>query len=208
MILRRCGISTLNSIFYLRRQTYKLFHGKSIASRYIELFLSLCIICNVICFLLQEEITFVHYWEGFQITQIVTTGIFALEWFLRFWSIVEKPKFKRLGGFKGRLRWSVSIESILDLLSFVPFFAFYGDPQNDDGSPYSWLRALRVLTILKAGRHAAAYQVIGTIIIANKDILLASMWVSTVAFLFVAFMLYETMEGENNSLFESIPAAM
>eukprot|EP01102_Stenamoeba_stenopodia_P013719 TRINITY_DN4485_c0_g1_i1.p1 TRINITY_DN4485_c0_g1~~TRINITY_DN4485_c0_g1_i1.p1 ORF type:complete len:411 (+),score=97.14 TRINITY_DN4485_c0_g1_i1:34-1233(+) len=207
ILLRECRYNPWG-LGRVRGVLFKWLNNKSKYSPFVEMFLVLCIAVNIVCFLLQQEVVFQAYWKSFQIAQTVTTAVFVVEWVLRLWSITLLDKYAWLGPIKGRLWWMVSFSSILDLLAFVPFFAFYGDPINKDDQVTSSLRGLRILAILKAGRHCKAYGVLGKVIWANRDMLLASLMLSFAAFIFVSTMLFYAMRGYLVGEYDTIPECM
>ncbi|OQR94749.1 Voltage-gated Ion Channel (VIC) Superfamily [Achlya hypogyna] len=95
-------------------------------SYYVELFLLNLILLNVIVTIvssssLEDPAALVHTPLWFKWVIYISTGIFTLEYLLRWWSCVEDPRFKFHPVF-GRLKWMLRPMSLIDLVALVPYF--------------------------------------------------------------------------------------
>lgn len=77
---------------------------------------------------------------------MATVGIFTLEYLLRLYAIGEEPCYS---GFKGRLWWIVSVFSLIDLASIIPFYVDLGLAGNQLSST-TFIRLFRVFRMMRS----------------------------------------------------------
>lgn len=114
--------------------------------------------------------------------ELVSVSIFTIEYFLRLWCCVEKLTFAVSGPFLGRIRYVLTLTSLVDLISFVPYWAQFiiewfrsGDPFNTDSVSFiAAIRILRVFQLLKANKYVHAIEILKVVFKRNRDILLTT----------------------------------
>jgi voltage-gated potassium channel len=139
-----------------------------------------------------------------RVFEIVSSLIFIAEYITRFCVAGERAKFR---GASGRWRFVTSWASIVDLCSFVPWIAekllYWG---GGDVPSTAYVRAFRVLRILKTDRFTGAADALGRVFYVNAQILGVAGLLAAMLVLFTASLLYYSGEGTEG--FESIPATM
>lgn len=108
----------------LKRNTHILLHpelGDSKWDKILNGFIITLIILNVTAVIL-ETVPSIHTpnAEFFRIFDLVSVIIFTIEYLLRVWSSDHDPKFGK--GMRGRFRYMVSIEALIDLVAILPFY--------------------------------------------------------------------------------------
>lgn len=140
----------------------------------------------------------------FFVLECVSVGIFTCEYLLRIWVCVEKRRFLRLGPVLGRLRYAVSFTGVIDLLAIAPFYVLLCVPAGPNVLFFSAIRVLRIFRLLKLERLANAFKILKHAILDQYEILLITLIMEAIIFLFVCTLLW-VIEPE---LFPSIPSAM
>jgi hypothetical protein len=128
------------------------------------------------------------------------------EYITRFAVAGERAKYR---GTAGRWRFVTSWASIVDLCSFMPWIAekliYWGEDSGDVPST-AYVRAFRVLRILKTDRFTGAADALGRVFYVNMHILGVAGVLAGMLVLFTSSLLYYSGKGAEG--FESIPATM
>lgn len=95
-----------------------------ILSRAFDIFITIVIVLNIIVLFLETFDTFNAYKHIFSIIEIVTTIIFIGEYVLRIWT--AEFLYPNLKKWQATLRFLVSTDGIIILLSILPFFFLSG----------------------------------------------------------------------------------
>lgn len=142
--------------------------------------------------------------------------VFMLEFALRIWVSVEKPRFKRRGGFVGRLLFLITFSSIVDLISIIPFWIDWGIRLSSGDSHLpgrkiaqfsSALRVLRIFRILKAEKYTKAFRVLVKVLKSKRDVLLVAVMMWVFLLLCTSTALYYVQSTVDPTEFGSIPSA-
>ncbi len=166
------------------------------------------IICAIIIFavinaILETEQPLVdRHTRLFEVIEWSLFVVFAIEYCLRLYVAPLNPQFS---GRYGRLRYIVSIWSIIDLLALLPFLltAF--------GSTSFYLRAARLLRILRVarlGRFTSAWTVLGQAIGNRKFELMLGGLAALLLLLVSSTLLYIFEADGQPEAFGSIPRAL
>jgi voltage-gated potassium channel len=178
-------------------------------SRIVDVVLVALISASVIAVVLESinalEIRYSDYFYWFE---VLTVSVFSVEYLLRVWSSVEagSPADDRRGPLAVRLRFMLSFHALIDLVAILPFylltFGIFGSPDM------RFLRAIRLLRVLKLTRYSAALNMLITTIVENGRNLLASFFVLLTVMLLAASGIYYFERDAQPVDFGSIPAAM
>jgi voltage-gated potassium channel len=143
------------------------------------------------------------YERVFQDFEIISVGIFTIEYFLRIWSCVENPAIK--SGCRWRLSYIFTFWAIIDFLGIFPF---YFSLLTSDFGIIRILRVFRLFRLFRATRYAHALKLIRTVILEHKEELL-------LCFSFIFFTLfisssvrYYLEHSIQPTKFSSIPATL
>lgn len=128
----------------------------------------------------------------------LSIAVFAVEYFLRIWSITTEPGFAH--PVRGRLKWMATPFAVIDLLAILPALLFAVDLR--------FLRVLRVLRILKLGRYSESVLILGNVLKRSRRELLTSLFVVLLALLVVSSFMYYAEREAQPDVFASIPHAM
>lgn len=178
------------------------------ASKIVDIFLVTLITVSLVAVVLESipslEMRYeaVFYWVEF-----VTVSVFTVEYLLRVWSAVEDPNLHARGlGINARLRFMVTPAAIIDLIAILPFyFMIFGLFGNID---MRFLRAVRLLRILKLTRYSSAFEMLATCCRENIRSLGAAFFVLLTVMLLAASGMYFFERHSQPIAFGSIPSAM
>ena len=137
---------------------------------------------------------------------VITFFIFSAEYALRCWSCVEDSKYP--GACSGRVVWITRPLSILDLVVLIAFMldavASFDSTSSDaeyNNHAVSFLRLLRMLTILRIERQSKGLKRLGTVLKRKVPELLITIFVASILLCVSATLIYY-VEPET---FTSIP---
>lgn len=129
-----------------------------------------------------------------------SVSVFIVEYLLRLWSITVEPEYAH--PVTGRLRWMATPMAVVDILAILPsFLALFGIDLR-------FLRVLRMLRIVKLGRYAESFQILGNVIKRSRRDLLTSAFLVGVALVLCSSFMYYAEKDAQPVAFSSIPAAM
>jgi voltage-gated potassium channel len=136
------------------------------AARWIELFLQLLIIANVLAVIL-ETVPGMSQQAGrwFQSFEALSIAVFTMEYFARLWS---SPGAGRYGNtpIRARLTFAVTPMALIDLAVILPFYL------SGVGLDLRVLRAVRLLRLFRVAklvRYVRAVRVIGRVVHAKRE---------------------------------------
>ena len=174
-------------------------------SNYFDNFIIVLILLNVLAVLLETvESLDQQYGQFFHRFEIFSVVIFTIEYLLRLWTCTYDERY--LHPVRGRLKYMISWEAIVDLMAILPFYlpfilAF-------DSRSIRALRLFRLLRLFKLGRYSNAVMLLGKVIQYRKEQLIITF--SGVMILLIissTFMYYIEKEAQPVD-FSSIPSTM
>ena len=193
-----------------RKATFRILETseeRNTLSRIVDVALIVLIIASVTAVVLESI-------EGFQTAhydllywfEVLTISVFSVEYVLRVWSCVESADTKGQTGLRSRLRFMVSFHTIIDLLAILPYyllaFGLIG------GFDMRFLRAIRLLRVLKLTRYSAALNMLFVTFRENGRALGAAFIILVTVMLLAASGMYYFERQSQPEDFGSIPAAM
>jgi|WetSurMetagenome_2_1015567.scaffolds.fasta_scaffold60179_3 voltage-gated potassium channel len=192
----------------LRYRVHQLLNDsdeRSGAARAAQIFLVVLITLNVAAVMVDTIEGVSGAWErwlwAFEVFSVV---VFSVEYVLRLWVVVERPKFVR--PVVGRLRWMLTPLAILDLASIVPFYV----PMLTllDLRFLRALRLLRLMRLLKVGRYSRSLRVLRDVLLDRKDELLATLSLMVIAAIMSSGAMYLVEHEAQPETFSSMPATV
>lgn len=176
-------------------------------SRVVDIGLILLITLSVTAVVLESIDSFSTAYDDFLYWfEVFTISVFSVEYVLRVWSCVEGKTDKSQSDFRARMRFVVSFHAIIDLLAILPFyllaFGLFG------GLDMRFLRAVRLLRVLKLTRYSAALHMLFVTFRENGRALGAAFIILVTIMLLAASGMYYFERQAQPEDFGSIPAAM
>jgi len=165
------------------------------------------ILLGMLAFILESDQDISHkYHHMFVMLESVSSVVFILEYGLRLYFAPERLRFKGLDPWEARGKFIFSFDSVIDLLSFLPWLlemVFRLDLPN-----FSVLRVVRLFRLLKAAPVVGSFDVVARVLYYNAEILCVALLICAVMILTMATLLYYMRPEENNKDFSSILATV
>lgn len=191
----------------LRQSVHRLLESDESPSRTttaIRIAIGALIVLNVVA-LATETVPGMHEKAPrlFQGIETFSVAVFLTEYVLRFWSIVENPRYAH--PLLGRLRWALTPMAIVDLLSVLPFLLAV---TKLDLRAMRLLRLMRILRIVKVGRYSVAARTLTNVLRAKSADLLSLLFLLAILLLVSSTLMYYFENDAQPDVFSSIPATM
>lgn len=193
-----------------RQAVYRILetaHGKDRLSRAVDIGLIALIGLSVIAVILESvpaiELRFDTqlYWF-----EVFTVGVFTVEYVLRLWCIVDDPAYSGMSPTRARIRYMFTFHAIIDLLAILPFYLLTFGLMS--GVDMRFLRAFRLLRVLKLTRYSTALNMLVVTISDNARALAASFLILLTVMLLAASGMYYFEREAQPVAFGSIPSSM
>lgn len=169
------------------------------ASRWVDRVVLTLIVLNVLAVMLESIPEYdARYREALRAFELASVAVFAVEYLLRLWAVVEDPRFAH--PVLGRLRWMATPLALVDLLAILPAFFL--------GQDLRVARVLRLLRLLKLGRYWESLRVLGHVFRTRRNDLLSSFLVVMVVLVVASSLMYYAEREAQPERFSSIPASM
>lgn len=186
----------------IRRQLFHILHKPSpnnVWARYCNYVLALLIISNA-AFVAVETVpsigdTYRPYFFAFE---VVSTGIFAVEYLLRLWVCVEQGRYS--DPILGRLRYAKSPLPVLDLIVILTFFTSF------DLRFLRIARIIRLLNVLNMQHFEHSIGRMGLSLRRRKELLIVAVSMMIICIYVSAACLYYLEHSSQPKVFSSIPA--
>lgn len=192
----------------LRRRSYELLAragGNDAPSLLVDGFLIALISLSVLAIILESvESVYRSYRAELLAFEIFTIAVFTAEYIVRAWSAVEASPGQ--APWRTRLRYLCSASAIIDLLAILPFYLVTAGVLG--GGDMRYLRAVRLLRVLKLTRYSAAFDVLIKAFTENARAFVAALSVLLIVMLLAATGMYFFEREAQPEEFASIPAAM
>ena len=124
-------------------------------SRLFDYFIVICIILNIAVLFMETFDVFTPYYRILKTMEAVTIGIFIIEYLLRLWTADQMyPQYHPV---IAALRFVISFEGVIDLLTIFPFFFLSGFVA------FRILRVVRVFRLFKVNASYDSFHVIASV---------------------------------------------
>ncbi len=189
-------------------RVYDLLEGSwqsSIFGRAINLFMIVLISANVLVVILYSVPDFRELLQPiaypFELFSIV---VFSIEYLLRLWCCVAAPAGMYSHPVKGRLKWMATPLALIDLAAVAPFYLSLVVP----GLDLRFLRAFRIVRLLKLTRYFPAMSMLGRVVSQQGRALASAALVMFILLIIASNIMYLIERDAQPEHFASIPAAM
>ena len=159
-----------------------------------DIFMIVVIILSLLPLTVKKEISF------FNITDKVTTGIFIVDYILRWITADYKFERKSIVSF---IRYPFSMMAIIDLVSILPSLTIINQGFKVL-RVLRLMRALRVVRVLKVVRYSRSFEIIGNVLKKSKESLIAVCALAAGYILVSALIIFNVEPDSFDSFFEAI----
>ena len=194
---------------WLRRRVHEILdvaQPNDTASRITDWALMALVALNIVAVVMESvDSVYERYAFGFFVFELISVGVFSIEYLLRVWSVAEEGsgRYGDLGPNRRRIRWATSPLAIADLLAILPFYlqAFFAIDLR-------FLRTLRLLRVLKLTRYSPAMGMILDVVRHERHSFSTAFFLLCTLLILVAAGIFLAEHQAQPEVFGSIPAAM
>lgn len=154
------------------------------------------VICaNILVTFLQtfDELTFLF--PAFHVIEVITILIFCVEYILRIWTAdylyPDKNKFR------SRLRFLISFDGIIDLLTILPFFFLSGMVI------FRMLRVARIFHLFRLNARYDSFNVITTVLYEKRNQIISSVFIVLILMLASSLCMYSVEHDSQPEVFRN-----
>ena len=189
----------------LRRKVYHMLGGEgrhTALAKIVDYALMTLICVNCVFSILEsvERLAIVHG-HIFRQFDLISVGIFSVEYFLRLWTAVEMEKYRH--PLWGRLRYVFTPLALIDLVAVLPFYlGFFVQFDLRE------LRVLRLLRVFKLSRYSSAMGIMTAVIRQEARGIGTILFVFLVILVFVSSLMYLLEHPAQPTVFSDVPSAM
>ncbi|WP_282608930.1 ion transporter [Pelagibius sp. Alg239-R121] len=191
----------------LRRRIYEILEvaeSGDKASRWCDYALIVLILINIIAVILETVPPIQQaYDDVFDKLELISVGIFTIEYGLRVWTAVERVGQRRVPALKSRFRYLMSPVAIIDLLAILPFYLSFIIAVD-----LRFLRVLRLLRVFKLTRYSAAMTMLLNVFREEASSFYAAFFVLIIVLILASSGIYLFEQDAQPEAFGSIPHAM
>jgi len=197
----------LNAHRTLRQKMYSLVFPSEFGGAIHEMFESVIawwVVISVFAVIL-ESVESIHFVLSTQfiIIDSIAVGLFSIEYFLKLYSCVEDPVFKKW--FSGRVKHSLKFSSIIDFLAILPFFLELFLHHLFD---LRFLRVFRLMRLLKITKQNNSTAVLKRVFTRETPILAAALFVMMLMVVLAASLAYLMEHDSQPDKYENIPSSI
>ncbi len=172
--------------------------------RYIDLFLHVVILLNVVAITLEsEESLHALYHPYFWRFEVFSVLVFSLEYVVRVWSCIDRPNATDRRPLRGRIAYMLTPMAIIDLVAILPFYL--GLIVELD---LRFLRVVRLLRVLKLTRYSPAVNVLLEVLRREAHVLGAAFFMLFIMLVLAASGIHLLEHKVQPQAFGSIPGSM
>lgn len=175
------------------------------ADRVVAVSLLVLILANGLAVLLEtvKALEAKYSWYFF-LFEVISVGVFTLEYVLRLWAITLNPSFQR--AVWGRLRYAVTPIALVDLAAILPFYLPIA--LMIDLRILRLLRLFRLFRLFKMTRYVESMRTFQNVFRAKKAELTLTLMMIFLLLLFASTAMYAAETEAQPEKFSSIPATL
>lgn len=164
-------------------------------SRMFDIFITVTIVANILVTFLQtfDELAFLT--TVFKGVEYVTIFIFCVEYILRIWTAEYLYPDKSRG--RSRLRFLVSFDGIVDLLTIVPVFFLSGFVI------FRMLRVARIFHLFRLNAKYDSFNVITTVLYEKRNQIISSVFIVLILMLASSLCMYSVEHDAQPTVFRN-----
>jgi len=174
--------------------------------RHLDFCLVLLILINVIAIVIESvQSIATEYRLYFIWIELISVGIFTIEYLSRLWACVDKEKYRNSGDshFKMRLKYITSPLALIDLLAILPSYLMLFVSFD-----LRFLRVIRLMRVFKLTRYSRAMQLLLQSFKEEASSLGAAFFIMAIVLILASCGIYLIEHDVQPDKFGSIPESM
>ncbi len=168
---------------------------EDLPSRTFDIFIVIVILLNILTLILETFTELEGYMTLFKVVETVTIMIFCVEYVLRIWT--AEYLYPKLSKKKAVLRFLISYDGIVDLLTILPFFFLSGF------AVFRLLRVVRIFHLFRINAHDDSFSVITRVLMDKKNQIFSSVFIILVLMLASSLCMYSVEQTAQPEAFEN-----
>ena len=164
-------------------------------SRAFDIFITITIVSNILVTFLQtfEELDFLSGF--FFVVEVITLFIFCVEYVLRIWPAdLLYPGMRKC---RARLRFMVSFDGVVDILTIVPVFFLSGFVI------FRMLRVARIFHLFRLNARYDSFNVITTVLYEKRNQIISSVFIVVILMLASSLCMYSVEHDAQPEVFRN-----
>ena len=164
-------------------------------SRAFDIFITITIVSNILVTFLQtfEELDFLSGF--FFVVEVITLFIFCVEYVLRIWTAdLLYPGMRKC---RARLRFMVSFDGVVDILTIVPVFFLSGFVI------FRMLRVARIFHLFRLNARYDSFNVITTVLYEKRNQIISSVFIVVILMLASSLCMYSVEHDSQPEVFRN-----
>ena len=170
-------------------------HREDFASRAFDIIIAISIVLNITSLVMSTFDEFEPYYDILSGIEAITICIFCVEYALRIWT--AEYLYPDLDRRKAVLRFFVSFDGIIDLLTILPFFFLYGF------AAFRMLRVVRIFHLFRLNATYDSFNVITKVLNEKKNQILSSVFIILVLILAASLCMYSVEHTAQPDVFRN-----
>lgn len=164
-------------------------------SRIFDIFIAVVICANILVTFLQtfDELSFLF--PAFHVIEVITILIFCVEYILRIWT--ADYLYPDKSEFRSRLRFLISFDGIIDLLTILPFFFLSGMVI------FRMLRVARIFHLFRLNARYDSFNVITTVLYEKRNQIISSVFIVLILMLASSLCMYSVEHDSQPEMFRN-----
>lgn len=164
-------------------------------SRFFDIFITLTIFANIVVTFMEtfQELVFLSIW--FRVVEVITISIFCVEYIFRIWT--AGYLYPEMPLCRARLRFLISFDGIIDLLTIVPASFLSGFVI------FRMLRVARIFHLFRLNAKYDSFNVITTVLYEKKNQIISSLFIVLVLMLASSLCMYSVEHNAQPDVFQN-----
>lgn len=164
-------------------------------SRFFDIFITVTIFANIIVTFIEtfEELAFLS--TCFRVIEVITISIFCVEYIFRIWT--AGYLYPEMSLCRARLRFLISFDGIIDLLTIVPASFLSGFVI------FRMLRVARIFHLFRLNAKYDSFNVITTVLYEKKNQIISSLFIVLVLMLASSLCMYSVEHNAQPAVFQN-----
>ena len=164
-------------------------------SQLFDIFIAIVICANILVTFLQTFDELAILFPVFHLIEVITILIFCVEYILRIWT--ADYLYPDKSEFRSRLRFLISFDGIIDLLTILPFFFLSGMVI------FRMLRVARIFHLFRLNARYDSFNVITTVLYEKRNQIISSVFIVLILMLASSLCMYSVEHDSQPEVFRN-----
>ena len=164
-------------------------------SRAFDIFITITIVLNILVTFAQTFDELSRITMGLKAIEYVTLGIFCVEYVLRIWT--AEYLYPNIGRKQAKLRFLISFDGVIDLLTIVPVFFLSGFVI------FRMLRVARIFHLFRLNAKYDSFNVITTVLYEKRNQIISSVFIVLILMLASSLCMYSVEHDTQPDVFRN-----